>query len=77
MSKRTIRVRCITANLQHSPKPEDNVVQYRFQQSVAPQGHPGDVFFESAFSLYFKPGEMKFEVGKEYELALEVELEAK
>lgn len=70
MSK--IKVRCVTANLQHSPKPEDNVIQYRFQQLNAPQGHPGDVFLESAVAVYLPKGGVAFEVGGEYELSLEV-----
>lgn len=49
------------------------MVQYRFVQLNAPQGHAGDVFLESAFAIYVPHGTKGYEVGKEYELALEVQ----
>jgi hypothetical protein len=65
-------VRCVTANLRHSPKAEDNVIQYRFQQEIQPQGHPGDVLLESAIAVYIHPDSVRFEVGKTYEISIEV-----
>ena len=66
-----VTVRCVTANLQHSPKPEDNVVQYRFVQTKPPQGHPGDLFLEGAVAIYKAAPNTDFVVGNEYEMTLE------
>lgn len=73
MSKTTkVTVRCVTANFRPSPKPEDNVICYRFQQDQAPQGKPGDLLLESAVALYFHPNDRKFDVGTSYEISVEV-----
>lgn len=65
------QVRCVGANLYLSPKPEDNVVQFRFTCVSAPLGHEGDQWFESAFVLYTnKP--TAYEVGKLYTFSVEI-----
>lgn len=68
-----IKAKCVSATLRVSPKKDDEVIQLAFLQDGAVLGKPGDICFDGAIRLHLPPGDNQFQVGKVYELNLEVE----
>lgn len=65
------KVVCVGAQLQLSPKKEDQVTKFSFAPRSAPLGKPGDAWPESQVQLYEHDGG-KYQVGQEYEMAFVV-----
>ena len=64
-----LRVKCVAAMLQPSPKKEDEVTMFRFQPVDAPTGKPDTFWYENGLVIYSRE-HGNFQTGSEYELEL-------
>lgn len=67
-----IKLKCVSAVLVASPKPEDVVVRYGFHSGNPPQGKDGDAWQDGQFQAWDKTPD-KYAVGKEYELSGDIQ----